>query len=366
MTEIRSLWVARWDITSPEACSTMVRVAAENGFNTIIPQVRGRGDAFYKSHIEPRSEDLAGQSPDFDPLGQILEQAHAAGIEVHAWINANLTWGFVKPPVSPNHIVNKHPDWLMRTDQNKYTVTFGKDVEGTYTCPSNEEWREMYRDIYLDVVDQYEVDGVHFDFIRYPSPRFCYCDRCLGMFETRMDGEITAEQRGQLAEDSDRIAYTKAFPDKWDDYRREQITAMVYKVHDAVKKARPKVIVSASVFPDSSDAYNHRFQDWKRWMADGKIDLLCPMAYTKDPDAWAVQIKDAVDSSGGVPVCAGLGAWQIGAETCIDNIRKGRDLGAAGFSLFSYSITKKGSDASYLKALNDNLFLKKGTEPFSA
>lgn len=356
MTEIRSLWVARWDITSPEACSKLVQVAKENNFNTIIVQVRGRGDAFYNSHYEPRSQDLSDQSPSFDPLARILSEGHAAGIAVHAWINANLTWGSIKPPISPEHIVNKHTDWLMRTDENKLEMQFGKDVEGAYTCPSNEEWREMYKNIYLDVVNQYDVDGVHFDFIRYPSPRFCYCDRCLGKFEARMNEEIAAEKREELSKDADRLAYTRAYPNKWDDYRREQITQMVYTVYDAVKAAKPEMIVSASVFPDADDAYNHRYQDWKKWMKDKKMDWMCPMAYTKDPEIWARQIKDAVDSSEGMPVCAGIGAWQIDSDTCIRNIEKGRELGAVGFSLFSYSITKKGEDVSYVKALKDKLF----------
>jgi len=356
MAEIRALWVARWNITSPEACSKMVQVMKANNFNTIIAQVRGRGDAFYNSHYEPRSQDLADQSLDFDPLAQILEEGHAAGLAVHAWINANLTWGSIRPPISPEHIVNKHPDWLMRTQENQVPLGFGKDVEGVYTCPSNDHWREMYNDIYLDVVNQYDVDGVHFDFIRYPSQRFCYCDRCLGKFEAEMDLEVGAgfEIPPQLR--GERLAYVRAFPDKWDDYRREQITKMVYKVYDAVKAAKPNVIVSASVFQDSNDAYNHRFQDWKKWMADKKLDWLCPMAYTKEPDAWERYIKDAVDSSGGIPVCAGIGAYRVDSDACIANVRKGRELGAAGFSLFSYSITHSGSDDSYLKALSDELF----------
>jgi len=357
MTEMRALWVARWDITSPEACTRMIETAIDNKFNTVIVQVRGRGDAFYKSNYEPRSEDLAEQSPDFDPLAQILKEGHENGLQVHAWINANLTWGSNKPPVSPNHIVNSHPDWLMRTDKNELVMTFGEDVEGAYTCPSNEEWREMYKNIYLDVVRNYEVDGVHFDFIRYPSARFCYCDRCVGQFEALMNEEISAEKRAELCGDPDRrLAYTRAFPDKWDEFRRSHITAMVYKVYDAVKQVKPEVMVSASVFPDFSDAYNHRFQDWKRWMRDKKLDMLCPMAYTTDTDTFTNQIKDAVDSSGGIPVCAGIGVWRISSESCIEKIEKERALGGAGFSLFSYSITNGGSDATYLKALRDKLF----------
>lgn len=332
MPEMRALAVARWDITSPEACTRVVNCARDNNLNAIFLQVRGRGDAFYKSAYEPRAQELAGQSPDFDPLAQFLDEGHAAGIQIHAWINANLTWGSMTPPVSPEHIINKHPDWLMRTKENKFTMLFGRDVEGAYTCPSNEVWRHMYVDIYLDVVRNYDVDGVHFDFIRYPSPRFCYCDRCLSKFTERMK-----DAGKSLPESTDRLAYPNAFGAEWDDYRREQITAMVYSVYDAVKQAKPEVVVSASVFPNLADARDARYQDWTRWTKEGKMDLICLMSYSPSTARVARQVKEAVENSSGVPVCVNVGASYVGVDSCVLKIRKSRQLGVAGFNLFAYT-----------------------------
>lgn len=359
MTEVRALWVVRWDIASPEACHNVVKLAKEYNFNTLFVQVRGRGDAFYKSHYEPRAQDLDGQSNDFDPLAVIIKEGHEAGLQIHAWINANYTWGSNKPPVSPEHIVNKHPDWLMRTADNELVMTGGDDVEGAYTCPSNEEWREMHKNIYLDIISQYNVDGVHFDFIRYPSTRFCYCDRCLKQFEAEINEEITPEKKLELCNDPDRkLVYTRVFPDKWDDFRRTQITKMVYTVYDAVKKAKPNVIVSAAVFPGYNDAYNHRFQDWKRWMKDHKLDMLCPMSYVTNMDSFTRQIKDAVEASGGIPVVAGIGVWQITPEKSIEQIAKERELGGAGFNLFSYTTLTGDDGTKYAQLLREKAFPK--------
>jgi len=351
--EIRAMWAARWDITSPEACRTLVRLAAEYDFNTLVVQVRGRGDALYKSALEPRCEFLKDQPPDFDPLGVILEEARKLGIQVHAWINANYTWDSKTPPISPEHIVNKHPDWLMHTDADEVTMTGGEDVEGAYTCPTNADFREFLKNVYLDVATHYDVDGVHFDFIRYPSPRFCYCDRCLAAFKAEMDARITSQRRQELADSTDRLAYPRAFPRQWDRFRREQITKIVYTIYDAVKAVRPNMAVSASVFPDYSDAFAKRFQDWKRWLKDGKLDMLFPMAYVKTTERFAELVEDAISSSGGVPVVAGIGAWQISPESTVEKIKKARELGAAGFCLFSYSVTEKGTKTDYLKAVRD-------------
>ena len=87
--EVRALWVVRTTLTSPSAISTMVAAAQHGGFNTLLVQVRGRGDAYYQRGIEPRPASLAAQ-PDFDPLATVIAKAHEAGLQVHAWINVNL------------------------------------------------------------------------------------------------------------------------------------------------------------------------------------------------------------------------------------------------------------------------------------
>ncbi|MCX8053693.1 MAG: family 10 glycosylhydrolase [Armatimonadetes bacterium] len=351
MPEIRAIWVPRWDITNPDACHTLISLAKEYDFNTLVVQVRGRGDALYKSAYEPRCEFLKDQPSDFDPLGVILEYARNAGIEIHAWLNANYTWDSDTPPVSPDHIVNKHPDWLMRTKENRVVMTGGEDVEGAYACPSNAEYREFLKNVYLDVAINYEVDGIHFDFIRYPSPRFCYCDRCLTLFKSEMENHISPDQYTELTNSIDRIAYPLAFPNQWDRFRRDQINKIVYAIYDAVKAVRPGMIVSASVFPDYLDAFSNRFQDWKSWIKDGKLDLIFPMAYSKSTDRFAELVQDAVASSCGVPVVAGIGSWQIPAESTVEKIKKAREIGTAGFCLFSYGVTEKGTKADYLKAV---------------
>lgn len=352
-TQMRAMWVARWDITSPEACRTMVRIARDYGFNTLVVQVRGRGDALYRSSLEPRCEFLKDQPADFDPLAVILEEASKAGIAVHAWINANYTWDSNTPPSSPEHIVNKHPDWLMRDEANQITMTAGADVEGAYTCPSNPEFREFLKNVYLDVVTHYDVDGVHLDFIRYPSPRFCYCDRCLQLFKERMDQKITLQRQQELANSPDRLNYPRAFPREWDRFRREQITTLVYTIYDAVKHKCPETIVSAAVFPDYSDAFSNRFQDWKKWLKDGKLDMVFPMSYVKSVDRLTELVGDAVKSSCGKPVVAGIGAWQITPEQTVEQIRAIQEVGADGYCLFSYSITNKGTKTDYLEAIRN-------------
>src|SRR5215470_9254252 len=111
--ETRALWVVRTTMASPESVRELVRRAKENGFSDLIVQVRGRGDAYYESSLEPRAEALTQQPSSFDPLALTIEEAHRHGIKVHAWINIYLVADLESLPVSRDHPIYKHPEWVM-------------------------------------------------------------------------------------------------------------------------------------------------------------------------------------------------------------------------------------------------------------
>ena len=106
------MWVVRTTLTSPERIQQLVKSAADNGFNTLIVQVRGRGDAYYKSRVEPRAIELKDQPATFDPLAVTLTEAHLRGLKVHAWLNTSLLANLDTLPADPTHVYNKHPEWL--------------------------------------------------------------------------------------------------------------------------------------------------------------------------------------------------------------------------------------------------------------
>src|SRR4030042_4037792 len=103
--EWRGLWVTRWAISNPENIKMVVEKAKQYHFNALFVQVRGEADAYYKTHLEPRAEELANQDPEFDPLQMVLDLAHPKGIQVHAWVNVYPVWSGAKKnlPKSPEH-----------------------------------------------------------------------------------------------------------------------------------------------------------------------------------------------------------------------------------------------------------------------
>ena len=301
--EVRALWVVRNTLTSPEKIHQMVERAKTAGFNTLIVQVRGRGDAYYRSRWEPRANELRDQPAEFDPLAVTIAEAHQRGLKVHAWLNTSLLANLDALPDDPNHVFNKHPEWLavprpvaaelyqMAPTDPRYRqriVEWSKanrgELEGVYTGPANSKVRDHIYRIWMDILKKYPVDGMHFDYIRLASPDFDYSRTSIENFHQWLKARLTAAERTSLkaAQATDPLAATEMFKEKFANFQREQITGLVQRIYREVKKQRPKVIVSAAVFANDENAYTRRFQDWRRWLQMGILDVACPMAYTTD------------------------------------------------------------------------------------
>ncbi len=363
--EVRALWVVRTSLTSPDAVKQMIKRAVDGGFNTLIVQVRGRGDAYYRSRWEPRAETLAEQKESFDPLGLVIGEAHRAGLTVHAWLNTSLVANMDELPKSQNHPIYEHPEWLMvpRALAAKLFVMDPRDpkylaeivsyskgdrsqLEGLYLSPAHPAVKDHLYSIWIDVLEKYDVDGLHFDYVRYPNTGFDYSRTSLDRFRAAVEKTLGEGERRVLASifERDPLVYVNAFPDRYAQFQRDQVTEIVERIHYGVKKRKPKVVISAAVFANDDDAFNNRFQDWKLWLRHGLIDAVCPMAYTPDTDTFRKQITIAVGNASGREVWAGIGAYRIPPESSIEKIRISRELGARGFVLFSYDSLVRHSE----------------------
>jgi uncharacterized lipoprotein YddW (UPF0748 family) len=381
--EVRALWVVRTTLTSPEKIRQMVNSAADNGFNTLIVQIRGRGDAYYKSRVEPRAVELKDQPPEFDPFAFTLSEAHKRGLKVHAWLNTSLLANLDALPTDPAHVYNKYPEWLavpnpvarelyqMSPDDPVYRqkiVEWSKanraELEGIYTGPANPKVREHIYRIWMDVLKRYPVDGLHFDYVRFASPDFDFSRTSMDRFGKWLQPQLTKDEQRDLKASlkQDPLAAAEKFPTKFADFQRAQVTALVERIYQAVKKRRPGVLVSAAVFANDENAYTRRFQDWRRWLQLGILDVACPMAYSTDTAVFRKQIEVAVTTANGAKrkVWAGIGAYRIPSESAVEKINVARELMTEGFILFSYDFTARPSelnpDGAYLERIRRSAF----------
>ena len=267
--EVRALWVIRTALDSPDAVREMVAEAAGSGFNTLLVQVRGRGDALYASSLEPRAERLP-DDPSFDPLQLVIDEAHARGMAVHAWVNTYLVWGPVDPPRSPMHLVNANPEWLAVPRSlgrelhdrhprdprylrrlTEHAWANQETVTGLWSSPSHPGVQARVQAVWLELATNYDLQGIHFDYVRLPSPEFDYSRGTLDRFRAWVRPHLSSGRYADLvrASTSDPYAMADALGDLWDQFRRDQVTALVRRIYRSVKEVRPRPDRLGSVGP---------------------------------------------------------------------------------------------------------------------
>jgi len=341
--EMRGLWVVRTALQSPEAVDRAVEQAARAGFNALFVQVRGRGDAFYASRLVGRGVALAGQPADFDPLRRLLERARAHGLSVHAWVNVLLSASFVAP-LPADHVVARHPDWVMVPKSValsalkpgapllalvRQAAQGDPDVEGYYLSPAAPGVAEHLEQVVRELVSGYPVDGLHLDFIRYPGKDYDYSASALTAFGARHKNR----QPLQLALQS---------PELYAEHRRDVLSALVARLSQAARQARPSLTLSAAVVPDEATALHQKYQDWPRWAARGFIDSLCPMSYSPDERVFRAQVARARELAASGSVWAGVPAYRLTFEELVKRVAAAREAGARGVVFFSHESLQSG------------------------
>jgi uncharacterized lipoprotein YddW (UPF0748 family) len=376
--EVRALWVARTTLASPAAIATMVRSAHESGFNTLLVQVRARGDAYYNRSLEPRAQALAGQPASFDPLQVTLAEARKAGLRVHAWINVNLVSSATELPASRDHVIYQHPEWLMvpraaakdlRLLNPKSPLFLDRlaravrlpasEAEGLYLSSVSPAAVEYQAEVVRDLVERYAVDGVHLDYVRYPNDEFDYGHEALRAFAATVVADLSGPDAQVLRarETANPFAFADRYPERWQEFRRSCLTTLVARLRAVVRSVRPKALLTAAVAPDPGEAFARRLQDWRGWLSEGMLDAICPMAYANDVAGFSTQLNAARLAADGRPVWAGIGAYRLSPAQTIEIIQVARKLGAAGVILFSYdSLASASPDGASLSLIGRAAF----------
>lgn len=277
--EARAVWYSRFEYCNStrthdqdsikQHISQVINKAADANFNIIIFQIRGNGDAYYKSDIEPWGELLTGEfgkDPGWDPLEYAIGIAHSRGLELHAWINTFPVWRGTNPPPEtvPRSPYLAHPEWLVCDSSGtpqpltSHYVSFSPGVPQVHDYLIN---------LAVDVINRYNIDGIHFDYIRYPE----------GSVDRGYSHDAISVERFNNKKTCNR------FDLGWEDWQREQLNQFVYKMYNAAHKADPGIKMSTATIGSYEEgawtAYHAVYQDGRRWAELGKVDFLAPMIY---------------------------------------------------------------------------------------
>ena len=377
-TEVRGLWVTRSWMTSPAKVAQVVADAQRHGFTAIFVQVRGRGDAFYAGGPDPRAVLLERQPAGFDPLRSLTERAHAAGVEVHAWLNVNLVAGATAIPKTARHVLVQHPErlmvprplaaewWRLEPRDPRYVARLASwsqrqsaTIEGLFTSPIIEGAQDRIVAVIDHLTSTYDLHGLHLDYIRYPSPDFDCSRAALQAFRAAVVPELTPTELAALDARAvgDPLAFLHDYPSRWLTFRRERLTALVMRIRDRARTHRPGLRLTAAVWPDAAYARDHKLQDWSRWLRDGVIDAVCPMMYVQNGGTFERQLQALAQQPAGT-VWPGIGAYKINADEAARRVDVSRAMGFSGVMLYSYdSMTGgEGKASAYMQTLQRHAF----------
>ena len=298
-----------------ELCAVLDSLKELN-VNTVLLQTRVRGDVIYPSDIEPFSHVLTGvegKNPGYDPLAFAIEECHKRNMQLHAWI--------VTMPLGKDvHIARQGKMALSRKKRDLCTHYRG----AWYMEPGNPKTKDYLVEIVKEIVEKYDVDGIHLDYIRYPDRTAGYPDASL--HKKHGKGHSLAA------------------------WRRDNITRIAREVYESVKSVKPWVRVSCAPLGKYDnltrynslgwDARNAVFQEAQNWMRDGIMDILFPMLYFNGNNFYPF-VRDWQENSYGRHVVPGIGIYRLvpeyGGWPVVEIKRQmetSRTAGTAGTAMF--------------------------------
>lgn len=308
------LWVVRDQLISKDKIDKMIEFAVDNEFTDIFVQVRGRGDAYYKSEIVPFAEGVEDKG--FDPLSYILLKAHRQGIKVHAWVNVFFLWSFDEPPKNKAHLLNLHPEWCATSDnRGENILKSGRNLrnnnaEGVYLSPLIPEVRHYLLKVFEELISNYDIDGLHFDYIRFPNNHYDYniYGRKIYKEKTGIDPILLTTTDISFYNGFDKESLNTLISE-WDDFRVNSINCLVKETKNVIEESNKIIQFSAAVKPDPSRAKNYYYQDWVSWLENDWLDFAVPMNYSKDIEQFeriSGKIKIAVNQE---KIWMGIGVY---------------------------------------------------------
>jgi uncharacterized lipoprotein YddW (UPF0748 family) len=370
--QYRAFWVDAFHpgFKTREEVEQLLKDAKDAGANALFVQMRRRGDTYYAHSADPPAFDPS-YSPSFDALEYLLRRGHKSGLEIHSWAVVGPAWrdGLGRHP-DPRHVLNRHGAgaagtemWLTVNDRGETAMRLRPENEATYALDLGHPGAARYlADVVIEPLKNYDVDGIHLDYIRYPEYPGDWGRNPVSVARfQRLHGRTGQPDVGDP---------------RWNEFRRNQVTALMRQIYIRAHALKPKVKVSASVIAwgdgpadteafTSSRAYAAVFQDWRAWLAEGILDIAMPMDYFRETthaaqlNRWLEFQKNHQYERMIVP---GLGAYLNSTAHSIAQARRAlapsaTGKRAAGVSFFSRAGTNNGGQppAAFAKAVRKAL-----------
>ncbi len=339
-SKTKALWVVRDVLKSKAETDKMIAFVEKARITDVFLQVRGRGDAYYNSAFVSRAE---GLPEDWDPLAHVIAKCKPKNIRIHVWLNVFYLWSSEKNPQSADHLFYSHPQWSAVSRSNQNMMDEGvkqlsaKNVEGIFISPASDEFKEYFKNVVGELIRQYDADGIHLDYVRYPGEDYDY--------SAAMRSKFILEYHRDPME-----RFNGFWPDSvWTEFRRTQVSDLVGELDQWIKAKKPSMKLSAAVWADLKEADNRVLQEWPDWITHNRLDFVVMMNYTSDQNTFEKRIRAAREVLGEAAmkrVVVGISLYNQNLKSVEEKLKAVKKLNVMGISFFSYETVRTNAEAA--------------------
>ncbi len=344
--ETRALWLRIPTVRTPSTVKKVADAVEAAGFNQVC--IEGLFDS---TTIMPMPEDsLYEQNPVFggtDMLRLYIDEFHSRGIEVVLWMSC-LRAGYEGSGNTARGVAAKKPEWRAVSQSGKDVVS-NEYGDAYFLNPALPEVKEFLLSSYRYILENYDIDGIQLDYIRYPensSENYGYDEYTVSEFKRTTGASEAPKSSGQPGWS------------EWCDFRASKVTDIVASVSALVREIRPDIVFSVDAAPEYPSSRVKMCQDTLEWISKDYVDAVYPMAYgtTDAVRKWTGMTNDAL----GENQYSVIGLRDNGAEVFTQQVLAARALGADGVAFFSYGQYIEGD---YVGVVENGIFAHKALSP---
>ncbi len=343
--QLRSFWLDNGTFASLNGRAGVQKLldsAQKANFNLIFPEI------FYKGKTVIPDNELFVQDSQFenwegDPLKILIEEAKKRKIEIHPWV-----WVFNENTSgNPGIILSENPDWANK-DKDGNIVSYHNS---TWLSPAREDVKDFLQQRYLYLVENYDIQGINLDYIRFPEEyrgSFGYDEKTVERFK---------EEYGI---DPFKIKSSSSDFSLWNEYRENLITEMVKETSKILKNADPNLLISADVIPGKDEARYRALQNWSFWLEKDYLDFVVPMTYTEnlfsELSRWVKEDRKVINKA----LYPGISVFKLTDDQMIDQLEEVNRINPNGVSLFAAAHL----NANDFHSLSQGIYSHKAVLPY--
>ena len=347
-SQVRGLWVVRYALTDESEVNEIINIAKSLDITDLYVQVRALGLSYGQEPISTK----------YTPLSLLVKKSKLENIRIHAWINVLYIWTGTNKPFDKKHLYYRSGTSILRTASDKnipdYLSLKKRGIEGFFIDPSDQPNMLDIQVTISDLIQNYGVDGIHLDYLRYPSLEYSFSPN--GRTTFFRENWYDPIEIFQSPNESNAALIVQKYKFNIDTYKaflREKLTDFLIHLRNYIRQFENSIELSAAVKPDKTIADESYFQDWENWISNDICDRIVIMNYDTIMTNFKNNLNVDLGNKTNSKIIIGISTYNQDSQAVLDRIALVKNRENGGYVIFSYNYLKEHQ--AYLRNLKSVL-----------